>query len=70
MSNTITIRLPKDLADWLRELSAKTGVPQGELVRDELERLRARRPARRFMRLAGSVSGPRDLSSRKGFSRP
>jgi len=70
MSHTITIRLPKDLADWLRDQSAKTGVPQGKLVRDQLEQLRASRPARRFMRLAGSVSGPRDLSTRKGFSRP
>ena len=70
MSNTITIRLPKDLADWLRDQSTKTGVPQGRLVRDQLEKLRARRPGRRFMRLAGSVSGPRDLSTRKGFSRP
>lgn len=70
MSNTISVRLPKDLADWLRELSTRTGVPQGRLVRDQLERLRASRPTRRFMRLAGSITGPRDLSARKGFSRP
>jgi hypothetical protein len=69
ISNTITIRLPQDLADWLRDLSAKTGVPQGRLVRDQLERLRASKPSRSFMRLAGAVSGPRDRSTRKGFSR-
>jgi hypothetical protein len=67
MSTTLTIRLPKELADWLREASARMGVSQSELVRNQLERLRAKRPIRRFMRLAGSVAGPRRLSTRKGF---
>jgi predicted transcriptional regulator len=68
MSHTITIRLSKDLAAWLERVAAETGVSQGRLVRDQLERARANAP-RSFMRLAGSVRGPKDLSRRKGFSR-
>jgi hypothetical protein len=33
-----------------------------------LERARAAGSGRPFMRLAGSVRGPKDLSTRKGFS--
>jgi hypothetical protein len=51
-------------------MAARAGVSQSHIVRDELERAKAGGPARSFMRLAGSVKGPRDLSSRKGFSRP
>jgi predicted transcriptional regulator len=69
MSHTITVRLDKDLAAWLEDVAAKTGVSQGKIVRDQLEKARASSPRRSFMRLAGSVHGPRDLSSRKGFSR-
>jgi hypothetical protein len=69
MSHTITIRLKKDLAVWLEETAAKTGVSQGEIVRQQLEKGRAARTAKAFMRLAGSVRGlPKDLSRRKGFS--
>lgn len=70
MSETITIRLGRDLAAWLAEAARRTGVPRGRLVRDQLERTRAEGVNRPFMRLAGAVSGPRDLSSRKGFQRP
>lgn len=68
MGHTLTIRLDKDLAAWLEEESRKTGVPQGKIVREQLERAKAggRQP---FMRLAGAAKGPRDLSRRKGFSR-
>lgn len=69
MSQTITIRLTKELAAWLEDLSARTGQPQGKIIRDELERARARTADQEFMRLAGVIKGPRDLSSRKGFSR-
>jgi hypothetical protein len=69
MSHTITVRLSKELAAWLEQVSAKTGVPQGKIVRDQLEKARAGGAGPPFMRLAGSVRGPRDLSSRKGFSR-
>jgi hypothetical protein len=69
MSQTITVRLTKELAAWLEEVAARTGVSQGKVIRDLLERARASRSTQAFMRLAGTVRGPRDLSSRKGFSR-
>jgi hypothetical protein len=69
MSHTITIRLNKDLAVWLEQTAARTGMSQGQLVRDQLEKARASQSSKRFMRLAGIVPGlPKDLSSRKGFS--
>ena len=70
MVRTKTVRLTKDLAACLEELSAKTGVSQAKLIRDELERAPASERTRSFMRLAGAVRGPRDISSGKGFSRP
>ena len=69
MSQTLTIRLSKELAAWLEQVAAKTGVPQGRIVRDQLERAKAQNREQAFMRLAGVVRGPRDLSARKGFSR-
>ena len=69
MGHTITIRLTKELADWLERMSARTGVSQGQLVRDEIEKAKARGGAQSFMRLAGAARGPKDLSTRKGFSR-
>ena len=46
----------------------KTGVAQGESIRKQLEEARASSDVRSFMRLAGAVRGPRNLSSSKGFS--
>jgi hypothetical protein len=68
MSHTLTIRLDPELADWLEDQSRKTGLSQGKIVREQLEMARAR-GNQRFMRLAGTVRGPRNLSQRKGFSR-
>lgn len=68
MSHTISIRLTKKLADWLAETAARTGIPQGRIVRDQLERA-MESSERPFMRLAGSLKGPRGLSARKGFTR-
>ena len=70
MSHTITVRLPKDLALWLEERAATSGVSQGQLIRDQLARAKAGGQSLAFMRLAGQVNGPVDLSSRKGFTRP
>jgi hypothetical protein len=67
MSRTITIRVKKDLAQWLEETASRTGVSQGQLVRDQLEKARAGGTTPAFMRVAGFVSGPKDLSTRKGF---
>jgi hypothetical protein len=69
MGHTLTVRLDRALAEWLEAESRKTGVSQGKIVRDQLERARAGAGSRSFMRLAGSARGPRDLSKRKGFSR-
>ena len=70
MSHTLTVRLTQELADWLEQTAHKTGVSQGKIVRDQLEKARANAANQTFMRLAGSVRGSKDLSSRKGFSRP
>ena len=69
MRQTITVRLSKDLATWLESTAARSGVSQGKLVRDQLEKARTSNGAQAFMHLAGSVRGPKDLSKRKGFSR-
>jgi predicted transcriptional regulator len=70
MSQTITIRISKELADWLARVAAKSGVSQGKIIRDQLERAKASDASQSYMRLAGAVRGPRDLSRRKGFTRP
>ncbi len=68
MSHTLTIRLTDELLDWLKDTSRRTGVPVGRLVRQQLEHAKAG-GKQRFLRYAGAVSGPADLSSRKGFGR-
>ena len=70
MSPTITVRLPKDLALWLEETASRSGISQGELIREQLAKAKSGGAAQSFMRLAGTVQGARDLSTRKGFSRP
>ena len=70
MRHTLTVRLPPDLAAWLDEAARRAGLPQSQLVRDQLEATRAKSDRKAFMRLAGSVRGAADLSTRKGFSRP
>ena len=67
MVHTITVRLPEDLAEWLDSASRRAGVSRGRIVLDQLQ-LARKREERPFMRLAGSVEGPRDLSTRKGFA--
>jgi predicted DNA-binding protein len=68
MSNTISVRLPEDLAQWLKQTARKTGVPTGRIVREELERAKnSSEPG--FLRWAGAADGPAGLSQRKGFSR-
>lgn len=69
MGNTITIRLTEELATWLRSASRKTGIPMGRLVRDQLELAKSQTGDKPFLRYAGIMSGPPDLSSRKGYSK-
>jgi len=68
MGNTLTVRLDPELADWLEKAARESGLSRGALVRSELKRARkaSKRP---FMRLAGTVDGPANLSMRKGFSK-
>ena len=68
MSNAITVRLTEDLAKWLDHTARKTGLPKGRIVREQLEKAR-NSGYRPFLRLAGAISGPSDLSMRNGFSR-
>ncbi len=69
MSHTLTIRLTEELLTWLKERSRQTGVPMGRLVREQLETAKANGGKQRFMRHVGALSGPPDLSSRKGYSK-
>lgn len=69
MSQTISIRLNKELAEWLEDTAEKTGVPRGKIVREQLEKARTGGSTQEFMKLAGCIrGGPRDVSTRKGFS--
>lgn len=67
MGNTITVRLPEDLLQWLEEESKATGLPKCRIVREQLEQLRMKKARQPFLDLAGSVEGAPDLSRRKGF---
>ena len=68
MSKAVTVRISSDLAQWLDETARKTGVPKARIIREALEKARGweQRP---FLRIAGAVSGPENLSARRGFSR-
>jgi hypothetical protein len=70
MGKTITVRLTKELASWLDQASKRSGVPRGRIIREQLEKARDGGAQPSFMRLAGTVKGATDLSTRKGFSRP
>lgn len=70
MSNTLSVRLPDDLAAWLKETADRTGQSQGEFVRVQLEKARAVSGEKPWMALAGKAKGlPKDLSSREGFGK-
>jgi predicted DNA-binding ribbon-helix-helix protein len=68
MSKTLTIRLTDEQAAWLEQAARRTGLPQGRIVRDQIERVRESGNLPSFMRLAGTASGAANLSTRKGFS--
>jgi hypothetical protein len=52
----------------LEETAARTGLSQGKIVRAQLERARDASGRKDFMRLAGKIRGPKNLSRRKGFA--
>jgi hypothetical protein len=68
MSHTLTIRVTEELANWLAEVSRRTGIPAGRIIRQLLEKAKAEEGKQVFLRRAGEIDGPPDLSSRKGFS--
>ena len=53
---------------WLEEESRTTGLPKGQIVRQQLEQLRTKKSRQPFLDLAGSIEGAQDLSRKKGFS--
>jgi hypothetical protein len=74
MSNTLTIRLPQELLNRLRQKARLTGLPVGRIVRQFLENgLSQDTPGKNnqaWRKYVGVIKGgPRDLSTRKGFSR-
>ena len=67
MSHTISIRITEDLLSWVKEKSERTGISQGEIIRQALERNRSLEQG--FMELSGALSLAKNLSQRKGFSK-
>ena len=74
MSNTLSIRLPQELLDRLKEKALRTGLPVGRVVRQFVESGLSQDPPasknQAWRKYVGIIKGgPRDLSTRKGFSR-
>lgn len=74
MSNTLTIRLPEELLERLRQKSRRTGLPVGRVVRQFVESGLSQdvptKDNQAWRKYVGIIKGgPRDLSTRKGFSR-
>jgi hypothetical protein len=68
MSNTITVRLPDDLAQWLASSAKSAGVSQAQIIRRQLRKA-LYQETRPFLRLAGKVPADPGLSARKGFAK-
>jgi predicted DNA-binding protein len=69
MGNTLTVRLPKELIEEVRGVSRRTGLPVSRVVRQSLETTLAKAAPNPLLEFAGVVKGgPRNVSSRKGFS--
>jgi hypothetical protein len=64
VNRAIKIRLTKELSAWLAETARQTGLSEERVVIRTLEKARA---MDRWLGYAGKISGPRDLSSRRGF---
>jgi predicted DNA-binding protein len=70
MSNTLTVRLPDDLLERLRKKSRSTGLPVGRVVRRALEISLDGDESNPLLQFAGLIKGgPKDVSTRKGYSR-
>jgi hypothetical protein len=70
MGNTLTIRLPEELLERLREKSRSTGLPVGRVIRQSLEATLGSDVNQTWKKYAGILKdGSPDLSTRKGYSR-
>lgn len=69
MGLTITVRLTKELSEWLTETARKTDEPVGRIVRRQLERAKREAGSQPCLRHAGQISGAPDLSTRRGYER-
>lgn len=70
MSNTLTVRLPQEMLERLREKSRQTGLPMGKVVRQSLEVALKPDANQAWRKFSGVIKGgPPNVSSRKGFSR-
>ena len=70
MSNTLTVRLPEEMMARLRAKARKSGLPMSKMVRQSLEAALEPGANQSWRKFAGIIKGgPRDLSTRKGFSR-
>ena len=70
VSETLSVRLPDDLAEALRRESRESGTPKGEIVRQAItERLTRDAAVSTIARHFGTVRGPRDLSTNKAYRR-
>ena len=69
---TLSIRLTSEEARFLETMARRTGRSKSEIVREAIARTRPAKGDRRrelALSLAGSLSGPADLSSREGFGK-
>lgn len=53
MSHRLTIRLKDELLTWLKEMSQRTGLPVGRIIRQELESAKGEQGNQCFLRLGG-----------------
>jgi predicted DNA-binding protein len=54
MDTTLTIRLPRQLSEWLDEQAQATGLSKGQIIRDQIELSRIRKVRQPCLDLAGS----------------
>ncbi|MEI9961228.1 MAG: hypothetical protein WDM76_08925 [Limisphaerales bacterium] len=59
MSQTITVRLGKELSSWLEETASRTGMSQGQIVRNQLEKAKDPKSDKPFMRWGWSYQRPK-----------
>ncbi len=64
----ITVRLPEELASWLRETARASGRNVSEITAIFLRQAQSLNGEKLYLKFAGKLKGlPRDLSTREGF---